>query len=118
MRPFLLGALLLSAVSVSADSKHQCYWRRNDQVVIKDNLGWFQCNNTEKTTGGAQLCCKNGDRCGDDSICHTDKIDGSNSAFYVGGCSDGTYNDPICRKECCKLELWALIMKVFALTRL
>ena len=74
-----------------------------DQVVIKDNQGSFQCKNTERANGGAQLCCKNGDRCGEDSICHSDNTKQSRSAWYVGGCSDGSYSDPVCRKDCSKL---------------
>lgn len=100
MLPYVLGALLLSALSVSADDKHSCYWRRLDQIVVKDNLGWFQCNNTQTSPGGAQLCCRNGDRCGDDSICHSDAIADSLSAWYVGGCSDGGYSDPVCNRNC------------------
>ena len=107
MLTYVLSAIAFFALSVSADSKHNCYWRRLDQVVIEDQ-GWFQCNNTQQTSGGAQLCCKDGDECGQDSICRTSDTANSGSEWYVGGCTDGTYNDPVCRKDCSKSYFIAL----------
>lgn len=103
MLPYVLGAFLLSALSVSANSQHSCFKRRLDHIAVADNFGYVQCNNTQHSDGGAQLCCKKGDRCGDDSICHTDDIASGLSSWYVGGCSDGSYEDPVCRKDCSKL---------------
>ena len=99
MLAYIPGALFLFIVSVSADSKHTCYFRRNDQISIGDQ-SYFQCNNTDKSNGGAQLCCRDGDQCGQDSICHTSEAGDANSTWYVGGCTDGTYDDPVCRTDC------------------
>lgn len=59
------------------------------------------CNNTEIIPGGAQQCC-NGD---DDQICGTDRLcRNKKGLFYVGGCTDSTYRDPVCRSECSESE--------------
>jgi len=78
-----------------------CYWRSSSNVGTP--TGWFPCPNTEKTPGGAELCCLNGAQCGEDSICHTQGSDGG-SGWFVGGCTDGNYADPVCRTSCSKFH--------------
>ncbi|KAK1810847.1 hypothetical protein LTR12_014806 [Friedmanniomyces endolithicus] len=89
---FLLFAFL--PASTSADN---CYWR--SQYIINDVTGWFACNNTQVKSGGAQLCCLNGAQCGADSLCYMPGGTSGNE-WFVGGCTDRTYGDPVCRGSC------------------
>ncbi|KAM0718441.1 hypothetical protein Q7P37_005511 [Cladosporium fusiforme] len=85
--PLALLAINL-AFSSAADN---CFWRSQKQI---NPINWFACNNTEVEEGGAQLCCIQGSQCGQDSIC----LKGVD--YYVGGCTDGNYADPVCRTSC------------------
>ncbi|KAK4543676.1 hypothetical protein LTR36_005321 [Oleoguttula mirabilis] len=78
---------------VVADTADNCYWRGNN--TINAEPGWFACTNTQVNPGGAQLCCIDGAQCGEDSICHS-----VTGGWYVGGCTDATYGDPVCRTSC------------------
>ncbi len=65
--------------------------------------GEFACGEASNvSSGGAQLCCVNGDQCGRDSICHFSKPIANTSGYYLGGCTDPTYTDPVCQHHCCK----------------
>jgi hypothetical protein len=77
-----------------ANAADNCYWRSSNTINAMTSPGWFACNNTQVQPGGAQLCCIGGSQCGEDSICH------SNTGYYVGGCTDGSYGDPVCRTSC------------------
>ncbi|KAK1093879.1 hypothetical protein LTR48_001437 [Friedmanniomyces endolithicus] len=89
---FLPFAFLAS--STSADN---CYWR--SQNIINNVTGWFACNNTQVKSGGAQLCCLNGAHRGEDSLCYMPGGTGGDE-WFVGGCTDRTYGDPVCRGSC------------------
>ncbi|KAF2716044.1 hypothetical protein K431DRAFT_308099 [Polychaeton citri CBS 116435] len=93
-RQALLALLAFAHVALS----QSCYWRSNDQTTVVSD-GWFACNNTQTTADGAQLCCLNGASCGEDSICYTPTSSGG-SGWFVGGCTDPTYKDPVCRTSC------------------
>ncbi|KAM0705972.1 hypothetical protein Q7P35_007332 [Cladosporium inversicolor] len=69
-----------------------CFWRSKNQIHAAD--GWFACDNTQVVGSRAQLCCITGSQCGQDSICL------QNVSYYVGGCTDDTYRDPVCRTSC------------------
>jgi hypothetical protein len=88
-----ITATLVVGKAVAADN---CFWRSNNQINAID---WFACNNTEVTPGGAQLCCIQGSQCGQDSICL------QNVSYYVGGCTDGSYGDSVCRTSCSEWSL-------------
>ncbi|KAK1050092.1 hypothetical protein LTR74_017137 [Friedmanniomyces endolithicus] len=45
------------------------------------------------------LCCLNGAQCGVDSLCYMPGGTGGNE-WFVGGCTDRTYGDPVCRGNC------------------
>ena len=49
-----------------------------------------------------QLCCWNNDTCMSDSICRFKHPLDNGSDYYIGGCTDATYSDPVCSKHCCK----------------
>jgi len=87
-------ALCCLLAAVSATTADNCYWRSRNTINAMGN-GWFACNNTQVNSDGAQLCCIGGDHCGKDSICHSDA-----AGYYVGGCTDGSYGDPVCRSSC------------------
>lgn len=94
----LLLSLLPSALS---SSSQVCYWANQNTVSVEDaSSAWFACNNTQLRAGGAQLCCLNGGQCGEDSICHTVSSSDGGSGWYVGGCTDPSYQDPVCRTSC------------------
>ena len=56
------------------------------------------------STSGVQLCCVAGDACGANSVCkfyHSEAFrSGDGSGFYLGGCTDHTFKDPLCRNDC------------------
>jgi hypothetical protein len=93
--------LILPFVSLVASI---CYCVRDNDI--------FDCSSTETACGnassvdtGAQLCCVNGDQCGADSICHFAKPIANTSGYYLGGCTDPTYNDPVCQKHCSQYHI-------------
>lgn len=98
----LATAFVLCILSVLVRGQ-TCYWRRQDQVIFKDHGDWFACNNTATHNGGAELCCRNDSECGESSICKAPDEGENGSQWYVGGCTDKSYTDPICRKSCSKL---------------
>jgi hypothetical protein len=83
-------AILLAATVTTATAQN-CFWRSSGKIRT---IGWYACNNTRATPGGAQLCCIEDSQCGQDSICLKD------NKYYVGGCTDGTYGDAVCRTSC------------------
>ncbi|GAB7334519.1 hypothetical protein MBLNU13_g06506t1 [Cladosporium sp. NU13] len=90
--PLRLAIIAVLAVS-KAMASDNCFWRSKNHINAMDD-GWFACNNTQVVNGRAQLCCIKGSQCGQDSICL------QNVNYYVGGCTDGTYGDPVCRTSC------------------
>jgi hypothetical protein len=87
-------ATLLAATAATAQN---CFWRSSGQIHA---IGWYACNNTRAIAGGAALCCIENSQCGQDSICLKD------NKYYVGGCTDGTYGDPVCRTSCCGCSIF------------
>jgi hypothetical protein len=82
-------AILAAATAAMAQN---CFWRSNSQISsISD---WYACQNSRATQDGAQVCCLAKEQCGPDSIC----LNSTN--YYVGGCTDETYSDPVCRQSC------------------
>lgn len=91
----LLRLAIITALAFSkAMASDNCFWRSKNQIHTMD--GWFACNNTQVTEGGAQLCCIPGSQCGQDGICL------QNVSYYVGGCTDRKYRVPACRTSCSK----------------
>ncbi|KAF2161221.1 hypothetical protein M409DRAFT_59226 [Zasmidium cellare ATCC 36951] len=79
-----------------------CFW--NGQITT-------QCGNVtpcgtgepgyHNSTSGTQLCCVAGDTCGANSICRASSAQSSlYSGFYLGGCTDASFDDPLCRRDC------------------
>ena len=82
-------AILAATTTAMAQN---CLWRSNSQINPLPT--WYACNNSRATSDGAKVCCKAKEQCGPDSICLED------SNYYVGGCTDETYSDPVCRHSC------------------
>lgn len=61
------------------------------------------CGDTGSTV---QMCCRNRDVCLSDSICLSTHPVDNGSGYYIGGCTDETYSDPVCSKNCGKSSLW------------
>ncbi len=105
----LLSVLLLTLINLLATpiaaAGDDCYWRASN-TITPVSPGWFACNNTQVQPSGAQLCCISGSQCGEQSICH------SNTGYYVGGCTDGSYGDAVCRTDCCE---WRLLVKLLCM---
>jgi hypothetical protein len=77
--------------AAAATTAQNCFWRSSGTIHAID---WYACNNTRAVEGGAQLCCIGDSQCGQDSICLKD------NKYYVGGCTEGTYGDAVCRTDC------------------
>ena len=92
---YLLTGIIFHLLLVSAQND-ECYWRSNNTIIPEP--GWFVCQNTEQTSGGARLCCFGDSECGEDSLCRMNGASGY--TYFVGGCTDSTYNDTICSKSC------------------
>ncbi|KAI7157777.1 hypothetical protein KC349_g5374 [Hortaea werneckii] len=95
-----LCPLTLASLTLASEPR-QCYTRYNN-TVRAEGAPWYVCNNTQINPGGASLCCYDDSLCGPDSFCGSTSIGkGSyNYGLYVGGCTDGTYSDPVCRTTC------------------
>ena len=66
-----------------------------------------------ESASGVSLCCVPGDICGADSICHFNHAIAFTSGYYLGGCTDPTFTDPICAQQCCEfirvpLDSWQM----------
>lgn len=76
-----------------------CY-RQLDGLIQSQSSGWVVC---PKSYAG--LCCLNVDECLDEQICHNTKISGpGGSGYYIGLCTDPTYNSTSCSSRCTKYD--------------
>lgn len=113
-RTMLQALILLSgwiALTLAQTPDDQCFWKNSGGTVAESTDGWHVCNNTKTTEKGASLCCLNGSQCGEDSICHFPGGSQGGTGWYLGGCTDGSYNDPVCPKACSELtssKVWVL----------
>ncbi|KAI6794109.1 hypothetical protein KC363_g5000 [Hortaea werneckii] len=100
MKAMTLFALTLASLALASDPR-QCYTRYNN-TVRAEGAPWYVCNNTQINPGGALLCCYDDSLCGPDSFCGSTSIGRGPYKYglYVGGCTDGTYSDPVCRTTC------------------
>ncbi|KAI7237588.1 hypothetical protein KC330_g3078 [Hortaea werneckii] len=105
MKTNTIFPLSLASLTLASEPR-QCY-TRYDNTVRAEGAPWYVCNNTQINPGGASLCCYDDSLCGPDSFCGSTSIGkGSyNYGFYVGGCTDGTYSDPVCRTTCSEIYL-------------
>ena len=100
-----LSALPVAQVQAQSSQSAVCYQRSKGIIQVVSN-NHYACNNTQISDAGHRLCCFTGDDCGKESICHyTHPADGG-SGYYVGGCTDPTYKDPICSQRCSKLSIF------------
>lgn len=77
-----------------------CYCENAGQIV-ECGMDSSPCSGS-KSDSGVSLCCVPGDTCGADSICHFTRRVEDASGFYLGGCTDPTFQDPLCAGQCCK----------------
>jgi hypothetical protein len=75
-------------------------WCLQDGNTVDCSTTETVCPNSSSVDGGAQLCCMKGDTCGEDSPCHFTKEIANTSGYYLGGCTDGPYSDPVCQSHC------------------
>lgn len=71
----------------------------NTLSKIRNNTDFEPCGGS--SDAGA-FCCHKDDICLENSICHftsTQIVQGT-SGYYVGGCTDKTFNDPACSRSC------------------
>lgn len=62
---------------------------------------YFPCGGSNGGSG-VQSCCYAGDYCMEDSICHYTHSVTNGTGFYMAGCTDPTWQDPACPKQCSK----------------
>ncbi len=83
-----------------------CYIRREGKIERPLDDNFFPCSNSSIPADAPHLCCKEGDECGTDAICRSqsrpEKMPHQYSPYYVGGCTDETYDDRMCRSDCGK----------------
>ena len=95
----LFVAAILATFFFSSLVEATC-WCRQDGNIIDCSTTETACPNSSSVDGGAQLCCVTGDTCGEDSLCHFTKDIANTSGYYLGGCTDQSYNDPVCQGVC------------------
>ncbi|GAB1736912.1 hypothetical protein NU219Hw_g8937t1 [Hortaea werneckii] len=100
MKTGTIPQLTLASLALASELR-QCYTRYNN-TVRAEGAPWYVCNNTQINPGGASLCCYDDSLCGPDSFCGSTSIGRGPYKYglYVGGCTDGTYSDPVCRTTC------------------
>ncbi|KAI7277995.1 hypothetical protein KC345_g6212 [Hortaea werneckii] len=100
MKTVAIFPLTLASLALAIEPR-QCYTRYNN-TVRAEGAPWYVCNNTQINPGGASLCCYDDSLCGPDSFCGSTSIGRGPYKYglYVGGCTDGTYSDPVCRTTC------------------
>ena len=78
-----------------------CYLVSNEYVFSTNQ--YFPCGNSDITGASAQSCCNAEDYCMEDSICHYTRGGVTNgTGYYMAGCTDPTWKDPACPKQCSK----------------
>lgn len=87
---------LLALLSLTSFVHGDCYVAAYGLVAKQD--GYSACPGTATSPGGVETCCIPGSECGEDSICRSPN--GGNNEWYVSGCTDPNYNDPLCTKNC------------------
>ncbi|KFY53720.1 hypothetical protein V497_08286 [Pseudogymnoascus sp. VKM F-4516 (FW-969)] len=68
-------------------------------IIVECGMDSSPCSGS-KSDSGVSLCCVPGDTCGADSICHFTRRVENASGFYLGGCTDPTFQDPLCAGQC------------------
>jgi hypothetical protein len=101
--PVILSVLLSILPYVSLVTSN-CYCVRDGQVIDCSGTE-TACSTPSSVDSGAQLCCVTGDQCGKDSICHFTKQIANTSGYYLGGCTDPTYKDPVCQQHCSQYHI-------------
>jgi hypothetical protein len=79
-----------------------CYCKNVGEVVTC-GAGSAPCPSIQ-SDAGIHLCCVPGDTCGADSLCHFTHANKLTSGFYLGGCTDPTFQDPLCAGQCGKSD--------------
>lgn len=95
----LFVAAILATLFFSSWVEAAC-WCRRDGEIIDCSTRETACPKSSSVDGGAQLCCVTGDTCGEDSLCHFTKDVANTSGYYLGGCTDQSYTDPVCQGVC------------------
>ena len=97
-RALRVHLLLLSIHSSFSSASCYCV---DDGTIAICGANSIPCSNSTSTV---QLCCAAGDICGADSICQFTHPQADVSGYYVGGCTDPTFSDPVCSKRCSMSE--------------
>lgn len=97
---FLLS-MYASIIVFPAFAHAKCWWKVSNQVVPMESVAGaptFVCGGN--TDSKFQRCCVQGDTCLQGSICHFTHQSVFGSGYYIGGCTDEDYDDPICSPRC------------------
>jgi hypothetical protein len=98
LSPTLVACLLFLLHFHEANAT--CYCKDFGEIVICGGNGQTTCENASSVDSEAQLCCGIGDQCGIDSLCHFTTPQALSSGYYLGGCTDPTFTDPVCSNPC------------------
>ena len=102
-----LGLVITLSASSFVNAGQTCYARALGNVYYEAEH-WYACGGTSLSSSGAETCCLIGSECGEDSLCRASSGqvlgNNSNNAWFVAGCTDITYEDPVCRTSCSKFN--------------
>lgn len=99
---YVLVSCIILALRL-VEGQKTCYTSAFGEISLQP--GWYACEGTATSPGGAETCCLPNSLCGPDSLCRIPPSEGKTTDnWYLGGCTDETYEDPVCRTECCKLD--------------
>ena len=94
---------MVASLSRREELKPVCYASRGDDgrgnVEIEEDDIQQPCGGSSTN---ATSCCINGHECTQDGICHFRDQTDKGSGYYIGGCTDKSFNDPACSRACSK----------------
>ncbi|KAJ9619972.1 hypothetical protein H2203_008248 [Taxawa tesnikishii (nom. ined.)] len=83
-------------MSDSSDDSVTCYTIGSEYISSTNQF--FPCTSANSTTHAS--CCYHGDYCMEGGVCHYTHDKASGSGYYLAGCTDPTYADESCPKQC------------------
>ena len=106
--------LFLPALSATQAATATCYCK-DASAVSSSCANAVPCGND---TSRVQQCCIAGHQCHPDGFCYTgapppDLV--TFSSFYMGGCTDPNFEDPVCPQQCSKCRLSVYRAKAWSL---
>ena len=74
-----------------------CFRTLSNELINVTHLGDTPCGST---SNGFSQCCRKGDKCLEDGICHFTRGGAGTSGYYVASCTDESGQDSSCLQTC------------------